>query len=107
MEERRLTGILQNDMVYLNRMLNVDTNFDVIYRTINIGGREACMYLVDGFCKDELMQKMLENFMEITPEQMPKDMHGLSKKYTPYLEVDMTDACAGLIQNLLSDCLSF
>lgn len=101
-EKRRITGILKNDMAYLNRTLNVDTNFDVIYRIIQIGGRQACMYLVDGFCKDDIMQKMLENFMKMIPEQMPEDMHGLSKEYTPYIEVDKTDDCSKLIQNLLS-----
>lgn len=101
-ENRHITGKLEADMAYLNGILNVDTNFDVIYRTIKIGGKDACMYLIDGFCKDELMQKMLENFMEITPEQMPENMHGLSKEYTPYIEVDMTDDCFELIPKLLS-----
>lgn len=98
----KLTGSLQADMEYLNNALDVDGNFDVIYRTVRIGGRDACMYLVDGFCKDDLVQKLLQYFMDLTPEDMPEDMHGLSKRYTPYVEVDIEDNCDTLVHSLLS-----
>lgn len=97
-----LSGSLKEDMQYLNRVLDVDKNFDIIYRVIHIGGKEACMYLVDGFCKDELLQKLLQYFMDLTPDKMPRDMHGLSKQFTPYVEVDVEAHFDMLIQALLS-----
>lgn len=97
-----LTGCLAQDMRYLNQVLAVEQNFDVIYRVISFGGREACMYLVDGFCKDDLVQKLLQYFMDLSPEEMPEDMHGLSKKCTPYVEVDIEGRCQVLIDSLLS-----
>lgn len=101
-QKERLTGSLQADMEYLNRVLDVDRNFDVIYRVVQIGGREACMYLVDGFCKDDLVQKLLQYFMDLAPEDMPEDMHGLSKRFTPYVEVDIEDKYDTLTRSLLS-----
>ncbi|MDE6167575.1 MAG: spore germination protein, partial [Acetatifactor sp.] len=100
--EEKLTGQLSRDMQYLNGVLDVEKNFDVIYRVINIGGREACMYLVDGFCKDDLVQKLLQYFMDLTPDKMPEDMHGLSKQFTPYVEVEIEDRCGVLVDSLLS-----
>ena len=97
-----LSGNLQQDMAYLNRVLDVDNNFDVIYRVINIAGKDACMYLLDGFCKDEMMQKILQFFMEMTPDKLPEDMHGFSKQFTPYVEVDINDQCEILIHSILS-----
>lgn len=97
-----LSGSLQADMTYLNHVLDVERNFDIIYRVIQIGGKEACMYLIDGFCKDDLVQKLLQYFMDLTPDEMPEDMHGLSKQFTPYVEVDIEDKCDTLIQSLLS-----
>lgn len=97
-----LSGNLKQDMSYLNQVLDVDKNFDVIYRVINIAGKDACIYLIDGFCKDELMQKLLQYFMDLTPDKLPDDMHGLSKKFTPYVEVDVEDKCDTLIHSLLS-----
>lgn len=102
MENRVLSGSLKEDMTYLNQKLGIDENFDVIYRVVHIGGKEACMYLVDGFCKDDLVQKLLQYFMDLTPDKMPEDMHMLSKQCTPYVEVDIEDRCETLITSLLS-----
>ena len=101
-EDRRIKGNLKSDMRYLNEVLDVDRNFDVIYRTISFGGKEACMYLIDGFCKDELVQKLLQYFMDMKPEDMPEDMHGISKKFTPYVEVDVEGRFRTIIDSLLS-----
>lgn len=98
----KVTGSLQENMTYLNARLDVEKNFDIIYRVIHIGGKEACMYLIDGFCKDDLAQKLLQYFMDLTPDKMPEDMHGLSKQFTPYVEVDLEDQWEMLIQSLLS-----
>ena len=59
-KDYKLTGNLKRDVEYLNLYLKVNQNFDLICRRITIGNREACMYLVDGFCKDDLMQKLLQ-----------------------------------------------
>ncbi len=101
-KERKISGSLQADMAYLNEILDVEKNFDIIYRVVYIGGKEACMYLIDGFCKDDLVQKLLQYFMDLTPEDMPEDMHGLSKQCTPYVEVDIEDKYDTLIHSLLS-----
>ena len=100
--QERITGSLKTDMAYLNGILDADANFDIIYRVVEIGGKEACMYLVDGFCKDDMAQKLLQYFMDMKPEDMPQDMHGLSKQFTPYVEVDLEDKYSGLVHSLLS-----
>lgn len=102
MEKECLSGRLQEDMQYLNRVLGVEENFDIIYRVINIGGKEACMYLVDGFCKDDLIQKLLQYLMDCKAEDMPEDMHGISKQFTPYVEVDVEERYDKLLDALLS-----
>lgn len=101
-ENKMLTGRLQEDMQYLNHALDVEKNFDVVYRVINFAGRDACMYLVDGFCKDDLIQKLLQYFMDMTPDKMPEDMHGISKQFTPYVEVEVEGRCKTLIDSLLT-----
>ncbi len=91
MDTSKMSASLSENMEYLNKYLSVNTNFDVIYRVIKIGGREACMYLIDGFCKDDLMQKILQYLTTIKEEEMPKDAHELSKKNLPYVEVNLQD----------------
>ena len=89
-------------MQYLDRLLDVDNNFDVIHRVIDIGGKEACMYLVDGFCKDELLQKLLQYLMDRKPEDMPEEMDGISRQLTPYVEVEVEEDMGKLADALLS-----
>jgi len=101
-EKNTLSGSLRRDMEYLNRTLAVDKNFDIIYRVVQIAGKDACMYLIDGFCKDDLVQKLLQYFMDLTPDKMPEDMHGLSKQFTPYVEVEIEDQLDTLVHSLLS-----
>lgn len=98
----KMSGSLEKDMAYLNEKLAVDVSFDMVYRVIKIGGRNACIYFIDGFCKDELMQKVLQHFMALTEEEMPDNAHEMSKRYVPYVEVDLKDKWEDVITNLLS-----
>ena len=87
----KMSGSLADDMEYLNGQLGVGTNFDVLYRVVQIGGGNACIYMIDGFCKDEVMQKLLQHFIGITEDKMPSDAHEMSKQLVPYGEVDLED----------------
>lgn len=97
-----MTASLKENMDFLNRKLDIDKNFDLVYRVIQIGGKEACMYFVDGFCKDELMQKMLQYFMDIKPEELPENAHEMSKKCVPYVEVDLQSDFSQIIYFIMS-----
>lgn len=86
-----MSSSLSENMQYLNKKLEVEKSFDLVYRVIKVGGRGACIYFIDGFCKDELMQKMLQHFMSLTKENMPENAHEMSKRCIPYVEVDLQD----------------
>lgn len=100
--EGKMSASLEQNMEYLNRKLGVGTSFDLVYRVIQVGGRNACMYFIDGFCKDELMQKMLQYFIGLTPEEMPKDAHEMSKTKIPYVEVDMSAEWEQIVYFIMS-----
>lgn len=98
----KISGVLQKDMQYFNSILAVEKNFDIVHRMIQVGGRDACMYFVDGFCKDELLQKILQYFMDMTPDRLPEDKNDLTKFDVPYVEVETTDKWDTLVTALLS-----
>ncbi len=87
----KMSSSLSENMKYLNNYLAVDTSFDIVYRVIRIGGRDACMYFIDGFCKDDLMQKVLQYFLSIKEDEMPSTAHEMSKSNLPFVEVDLQD----------------
>ena len=69
----KMTTSLQQTMVYMKERMSPDTSFDVVYRVIEVGGRQACIYFIDGFCKDELMMKILQYFIDLKAEEMPQN----------------------------------
>ena len=93
---------LKDNITYLHEKLNVQTNFDVVYRVIHIGGREACLYFIDGFTKDDSLLKILQAFSTINPESMPEDAHAFSKQSLPYGEIGLLTNDTDMITQLLS-----
>lgn len=101
-----MTGKLSQDIESFKRMLGVDENFDILYRVIHIGGKEACFFLIDGFCKDELMEKILQYLIGIKDEEMPTDVQGMLKKHIPYVEAESSGNFQKIIHNLMSGVLA-
>ncbi len=97
-----MSASLEENMKYLNQRLAVDKNFDLVYRVIKVGERNACIYFIDGFCKDELMQKMLQYFMSLTEQELPENAHEMSKKCMPYVEVDLQDNWEQIVYFIMS-----
>ncbi len=104
-DQKRMSGNLNEDIRYMEEALSVGKNFDILYRVIHIGGRQACFYFIDGFCKDELMEKMLQYLIGIEEKDMSGDVHELLKKHMPYVEVDISDTWREIIHNLMSGVL--
>jgi stage V sporulation protein AF len=86
----------------IDELFHVDKSFDLMYRVVMIGGKKACFYLIDGFCKDEVMEKILEFLYKITPEEMPSTAHDFLKEKMPYGEIDLIRTEDDLIQRVLS-----
>lgn len=84
--------------------LRVEESFDLIYRTIKIANRSACMFFIDGMVKDEVMEKIMEFFYSVKEDDL-KDAHTFSKECVPYVEVDITDDMKKIGVNILSGIL--
>ena len=97
-----VSGSLGQDKSWLDQKLATEKNFDVVTRVIEVGGREAALYFIDGFCKDDLLQKLLQYFMDMKAEDMPQDASALLKKSIPYIEVDQEKEWEKIVSNVLS-----
>lgn len=97
-----ISGRLEQDGDWLDQKLAADRNFDVVTRTIEVGGREAALYFIDGFCKDDMLQKLLQYFMDMKAEDMPGDAAQLLKKNIPYIEVDQEKEWEKITSSVLS-----
>ncbi len=87
---------------YIDDLFQVQKSFDLIYRVVSIGGKSACFYFIDGFCKDEVMEKIMEFLYLIPADEMPATAHDFLKNKLPYGEIDLVSDEDNLIQRLLS-----
>lgn len=87
---------------YMNQMLPVEDSFDIVQRDIQIGGKDATFYFIDGFTKDESMLKIMDSFFYIKEEDMPKDAAAFATTCIPYVEVDVIGDFDQIFRNLLS-----
>ena len=93
---------LQETMKYLSNELHTERNFDVVYRVLTIGGKNACLYFIDGFAKDDTILKILQGLSSIQADCMPKDAHSFSKQYLSYGEIGLVRESSEMILQLLS-----
>ncbi|BBF44628.1 stage V sporulation protein AF [Lachnospiraceae bacterium KM106-2] len=97
-----LSSDLAINIKNMNEILNIDKNFDILYRVITIAGKEACLYFIDGLNKDEVLEKLMESFYKIKPEEMADNAHEFSKLMLPYGEVDLMTDMDQIITMLLA-----
>ena len=93
---------LQQNVDYMNSVLPVKESFDVIQRDLIIGEKKSTFYFIDGFTKDETMQKIMSGFFALKKEDMPSSATGFSKMCLPYVEVDVIADFDLIIRNVLS-----
>lgn len=87
---------------YMNQMLPVEDSFDIVQRDIQIGGKDATFYFIDGFTKDESMLKIMDSFFNIKEEDMPKNAAAFATTCIPYVEVEVIGDFDQIFRNLLS-----
>ncbi len=93
---------IEDNIRLFNEKLDVETNFDVVCRVLTIGGRESCLYFVDGFTKDDVLLKLLQIWEGINPQDMPEDVHTFSKQHIPFGEIGLLDSEEAVITQLLT-----
>lgn len=90
----------------INKELRVDKSFDLIYRTFKIDDKKASLYFIDGFAKDDILQKLMQYFMDMSNEDNIDNYYDFLKTKLPYIEVDVCDELEKLKLNVLSGVIA-
>ena len=93
---------LKANVDYINSVLPMKDSFDLLQRDIIIGERQSTFFFIDGFAKDDTMQKLMTSFFAIKKEDMPSTATGFSKMAVSYVEVDVITDFDAVIRNILS-----
>lgn len=99
---KTISSSFEENIDFMDRILPVDESFDIIRRNLEVGGRNAVFYFIDGFVKDETMLKLMTSFIALTEKTMPEDASAFCKKCVPYVEVDVLGNFDQVIRNVLS-----
>lgn len=88
----------------LDAAFRLKASFDLLGREVKVGSRRARLYLVDGFCKDDLMEKIMAYFMKATDDviQGLADTRAFADTYVPYVETDVVAKRGEFITAVLS-----
>lgn len=98
----KISNDLHETIALLKQKTYAEQNFDVVYRTIEICGRLSCLFFIDGFVKDEIMEKLMEFFYSVDAPEKLLDAHTFSQNCVPYVEVTLEDEVDTIITQMLS-----
>ncbi len=92
----------------LDNILRVSENFDLIGREMIIGNRNAKMYFVDAFCKDEILEKMLEYLTRLEEKQIRsvENTRDFCSNFITYTETDVESDIDTIVTSVLSGTLA-
>ncbi len=107
MNEMKLKKEIAANIQILDTHFPKCNSFDLVKRMILIGNRVSYFYFIDGLCKDEVMQKILERFMDIDETSMPETMDNFAELHASYVEVSVEANINIIVQNLLSGVIIF
>ncbi|MCI9132828.1 MAG: spore germination protein [Lachnospiraceae bacterium] len=100
--ERKLTGNFEEENRRLHEILQMDRNFDIVYKPFTVAGRRAGIYFIDGFMQEAIMEKLMEFFYKLTPQELPPTAQEMLDRVIPYTEVNLLADEDLVLQNLLT-----
>ncbi|WP_041139229.1 spore germination protein [Beduini massiliensis] len=87
----------------LDRILDVEINFDIVKRTLTIQKKELSFYFIDGYVKDDIIERLMQFLMgtAIKMDQL-KTIEQFSAQLIPYVEVEVNEEIEMMVQAILS-----
>lgn len=100
--KREITTSLKKNMHDMEEKLQIKKNFDLVERKLLVAEQDACLYFVDGFVKDEVLEKLMEFFRSLKAEDLEEKDGGLKDTFVPYVEVELLTNLEDVVHQLLS-----
>lgn len=98
----------KSNIAYIDKVIRVDENFDIIKKTLNVGKDELTFYYIDGFINDGMLSKImiyLVSLKSLLPENKDKNISAaelFARSHMPYVETSITDKTELAIKMLMS-----
>lgn len=88
----------------IDQTLKVNDNFDIIKRELLVQNKNLTFYCVDGFVKDEVLEKMMEFILKADLASMERNdsLQALANQLVSYVETDLSNGFQQMITAVLS-----
>lgn len=98
----KFTKDFESNRKALRKALRSDECFDIIERSVTFDNKNAVMFYIDGFVKDDTMEHIMEFFYTNTSGDITKDARTFASYCVPYVEVDVLSDINAIVKNVLS-----
>lgn len=93
----------KDNVKYLSEKLSVEKSFDMIKREIQVDSKNATLFYIDGFVKDDIMLWLIKILQESSREDIvPNTLTKLMTKKIPYVECSKSDTLDDIEYMVLS-----
>lgn len=101
---KTFTADYNSNLHLINETLRVGENFDITVKRLVIGGRRATFYCLNGFVKDEMLEKELEYLSRLTKENLDnvEDADDFLCNYITYIQCKTENDFEKFITDILS-----
>ena len=100
MIQKRLFEDYSENVALINRLLAVESSFDMLSKTITLNDGELTLYFIDGFAKDTVLQKLMMHIL--STKKLKVCARDFMETTLPYIETDVTDDVERMIFTVMS-----
>ena len=86
----------------IDEILAIGTSYDLLKRKITIGDKNAVLYFINGFCDEDVMEKVIEALTSVKSEDIPNDKENFIANIIPYIETSDESNEYNIITAILS-----
>jgi stage V sporulation protein AF len=87
---------------YLKNQLGVKTNYDVFCHEFRIGGKQAALFVIQGFVDTEVLSHILQHLSILEREDIvPNPVEKLKKQHLPHMQLDTSEQTDKIIDAVL------
>ena len=100
---QQLTAQFETDVKLLDDTLGGGRNYEISGRELRIGGRRAHLYFLDGYGKDDVIERILAFLLSLTEQQLRsvKDMDDFASRFGTYGETGTEQNLDAIVTSIL------
>lgn len=101
-ELKTITKSFQKNLDYLKTQLGVEPSYDVFCHEMIIGGKQAALFVIQGFPDTEVLSHILRDLSSLKREDIiPNTLEKLKKMYVAHYQLDFSAEMDKIIDAVL------